>query len=70
MDDDVITSPKDEITLFGIPASPGVAHELVFVLHEEVRSWLEVKRGSFERLSISRKLSITSEQIKEVRMGL
>ena len=37
MDDDVKTLPKDEITLFGIPASPGVAHGQVFrFLHEEV----------------------------------
>ena len=37
MDNDVKAVPKDEITLFGIPASPGVAHGQVFrFLHEEV----------------------------------
>ena len=37
MDDDVKLTTKDERTLFGIPASPGVAHGQVFrFLHEEV----------------------------------
>ena len=62
MDDDLEPSIKDEITLFGIPASPGVAHGQVFrFLHEELevlnntivshmslRVYTEKKNGSFE----------------------
>ena len=74
MDDDVITSPKDEITLFGIPASPGVAHGQVFrFLHEEVEVLnYEVKKEDQpkEIVRFKEALSITSEQIKEVRDGV
>ena len=71
MDDDVKTLPKDEITLFGIPASPGVAHGQVFrFLHEEVEVLnYEVKEEDHpkEIARFKEALSITSEQIKEVR---
>ena len=71
MDDDEKTLPKDEITLFGIPASPGVAHGQVFrFLHEEVEVLnYEVKEEDHpkEIARFKEALSITSEQIKEVR---
>ena len=71
MDDDVKTLLKDEITLFGIPASPGVAHGQVFrFLHEEVEVLnYEVKEEDHpkEIARFKEALSITSEQIKEVR---
>ena len=74
MDDDVKTLPKDEITLFGIPASPGVAHGQVFrFLHEEVEVLnYEVKEEDHpkEIARFKEALSITSEQIKEIREGV
>ena len=74
MDDDVKTLPKDEITLFGIPASPGVAHGQVFrFLHEEVEVLnYEVKEKDHpkEIARFKEALSITSEQIKEIREGV
>ena len=74
MDDDVTTLPKDEITLFGIPASPGVAHGQVFrFLHEEVEVLnYEVKEEDHpkEIARFKEALSITSEQIKEIREGV
>ena len=74
MDDDVKTLPKDEITLFGIPASPGVAHGRVFrFLHEEVEVLnYEVKEEDHpkEIARFKEALSITSEQIKEIREGV
>ena len=74
MDDDITTLPKDEITLFGIPASPGVAHGQVFrFLHEEVEVLnYEVKEEDHpkEIARFKEALSITSEQIKEIREGV
>jgi len=74
MDDDLEPSTKDEITLFGIPASPGVAHGQVFrFLHEELEVLnYEVKEEDHPK-EISRfkeALRITYDQIKEVREGV
>ena len=71
MDDDVKPTEKVEITLFGIPASPGVAHGQVFrFLHEEVEVLnYEVKEEDHpqEIARLKEALKITSDQIKEVR---
>ena len=66
--------PKDEITLFGIPASPGVAHGQVFrFLHEEVEVLnYEVKEEDHpkEIARFKEALNITYEQIQEIREGV
>ena len=68
------SDPKDEITLFGIPASPGVAHGQVFrFLHEEVEVLnYEVKEEDHPK-EIARfkdALNITCKQIQEIREGV
>ena len=74
MDNDVKAVPKDEITLFGIPASPGVAHGQVFrFLHEEVEVLnYEVKEEDHpkEIARFKEALNITYEQIQEIREGV
>ena len=71
MDDDVKPTEKVEITLFGIPASPGVAHGQVFrFLHEEVEVLnyeVKVEDHPQEIARLKEALKITSDQIKEVR---
>ena len=66
--------PKDEITLFGIPASPGVAHGQVFrFLHEEVEVLnYEVKEEDHpkEIARYKEALNITYKQIQEIRGGV
>ena len=68
------SSSKEEITLFGIPASPGVSHGQVFrFLHEEVEVLNYEVKEEDHPLEIARfkeALSITSDQIKEVREGV
>ena len=68
------SDPKDEITLFGIPASPGVAHGQVFrFLHEEVEVLnYEVKEEDHPK-EIARfkdALNVTCKQIQEIREGV
>ena len=74
MDDDLEPSIKDEITLFGIPASPGVAHGQVFrFLHEELEVLNYEGKEEDHPKEISRfkeALRITYDQIKEVREGV
>ena len=74
MDDDLEPSTKDEITLFGIPASPGVAHGQVFrFLHEELEVLNYEVKEEDQPKEISRfkeALRITYDQIKEVREGV
>lgn len=74
MDDDLEPSTKDEITLFGIPASPGVAHGQVFrFLHEELEVLSYEVKEEDQPKEISRfkeALDITYDQIKEVREGV
>ncbi len=74
MDDDLEPSTKDEITLFGIPASPGVAHGQVFrFLHEELEVLNYEVKEEDQPKEISRfkeALDITYDQIKEVREGV
>lgn len=74
MDDDLEPSTKDEITLFGIPASPGVAHGQVFrFLHEELEVLNYDVKEEDQPKEISRfkeALRITYDQIKEVREGV
>jgi len=74
MDDDLEPSTKDEITLFGIPASPGVAHGEVFrFLHEELEVLNYEVKEEDQPKEISRfkeALRITYDQIKEVREGV
>ena len=74
MDDNVKLRTKDEITLFGIPASPGVAHGQVFrFLHEEVEVLNYAVKEVDHPQEIARfkeALSITHDQIKEIREGV
>ena len=74
MVDNMKSSSKEEITLFGIPASPGVSHGQVFrFLHEEVEVLNYEVKEEDHPLEIARfkeALSITSDQIKEVREGV
>lgn len=74
MDDNVKLRTKDEITLFGIPASPGVAHGQVFrFLHEEVEVLNYAVKEADHPQEIARfkeALSITHDQIKEIREGV
>ena len=74
MDDDVKLTTKDERTLFGIPASPGVAHGQVFrFLHEEVEVLnYEVKKEDHpqEIARFKDALRVTHNQIQEVREGV
>ena len=68
------SDPKDEITLFGIPASPGVAHGQVFrFLHEELEVLnYEVKEEDHPK-EIARfkdALNVTCKQIQEIREGV
>ena len=74
MDDDVKLTTKDERTLFGIPASPGVAHGQVFrFLHEEVEVLnYEVKKEDHpqEIARFKDALRVTHDQIQEVREGV
>ena len=74
MDDDAKPTTKDERTLFGIPASPGVAHGQVFrFLHEEVEVLnYEVKEEDQpqEIARFKEALRVTHDQIQEVREGV